>query len=106
MHKKSKSSSLKQRAVVQNLKLQLDIIKEGKSYIAYSPALDLATHGKSVADAKKSFEEAADLFFETIIENNTVSETLSSLGWQKKGKELLPPLIVSRDTRSFSVPLY
>jgi len=93
------------RASVRDISLQFDIIREGRSFIVYCPALDLATHGNSIAEAKKSFFEAAELFFETIVENDTFEETLNNLGWQIRGKNFNPPLIISRDTQSIAVPL-
>jgi len=90
---------------VKNLKLQFDIIKEGRDYIAYSPALDLATSGRTIAEAKRMFKEAVELFFETIIENGSFKDTLSNLGWQVSGKKLTPPLIIGRDVRTVSLSL-
>lgn len=91
---------------VKNFSLQFDILREGRVYIAYCPALDLATHGSNVEDARKSFLEAAELFFETIIENDTLEETLTNLGWQVKKDKLAPPLIISRNTQAISLPRY
>ncbi len=90
---------------IKNVKLQVDFLREGGNFIAFSPALDLATHGKSMAEARKSFEEAAELFFETIIENGTYKEVLTNLGWAIEGKKSTPPMIVSRDMQSISLPV-
>ena len=90
---------------IKELNLQVDILREDKTYIAYSPALDLATHGRSVAEARKSFIEAAELFFETIIEKGNLRETLINLGWRVRRKEWLPPMIISRSTQSVNVPI-
>lgn len=90
---------------IDNLKLQIDFLREGKNYIAYSPALDLATCGKTMSDAKKSFVEAVELFFETIVENRTYKDVLKDLGWKVKGKEFTPPMIVSREMQSVTVPV-
>ena len=40
--------------------------------IAYAPALDLMGYGKSVDDAKDSFEIVAEDFFETAVQRNTL----------------------------------
>ena len=91
---------------LENVKLQGDFLHEGGNFIAYSPALDLATHGKTMAEARKSFEEAAELFFETIIENGTYKNVLHNLGWNMQEKRFMPPLIVSRDIQSISIPIH
>ena len=46
------------------IKLSVSVLKQGKRYIVYSPALDLSTSGKSDAEAKKRFSEAAMIFME------------------------------------------
>ena len=51
-------------------KLNVSVIKEGDRFIAYSPALDLSTSGKSL-------EEATLIFFEELDSNGTTSEVLS-----------------------------
>jgi len=35
--------------------LTVSVIKEGRQYIAYSPALDLSTCGKNEKEARKNF---------------------------------------------------
>ncbi|MEK7537372.1 MAG: hypothetical protein AAB619_00155 [Patescibacteria group bacterium] len=49
---------------VRNVILPVSILREGKRFIAYTPALDLSTSGKTFEQAKQRFEEAAELFFE------------------------------------------
>ena len=44
------------------VKLSVEFIKQENRYIAYSPALDLATSGKSLAEVKRRFAEVAELF--------------------------------------------
>ena len=86
--------------------LPVIVIKEGESFIAHSPALDLSTAGDSFDEAKKRFEEAVGIFFEEITKNGTVDRALTELGWQKKDKEYIPPLIVGSQTENFSVPYF
>jgi predicted RNase H-like HicB family nuclease len=71
---------------IQELKLAVNFIKEGKSIVAYSPALDISTAGKDKREARKNFEEMVSMFFEDIIERNTIKDVLSDLGWKKKSK--------------------
>lgn len=46
--------------------LPVAILRESNRFIAYTPALDLSTSGKSFAEAKARFQEAAELFFEEL----------------------------------------
>lgn len=69
---------------IKKLKLQIQFFREGKYYIAHSPALDLSTCGKDFDEAKKRFEEAVEIFFKELIKRGTLEEVLlQDLGWQK-----------------------
>jgi len=85
--------------------LSVSIIKEGDKYVVYSSALDLSTCGKNIAEAKKSFTEASQLFFEEIIADGTMKEALSDLRWKHLKKQWTPPVIVSQDTQTICVPV-
>lgn len=87
-----------------NVQLQISFIKEGNTFVAYSPALDLSTSGKTLKKAKKRFEEASQLFFEEIISKGTIQEVLNDLGWQKVRKEWKPPMIISQQSETISIP--
>ncbi|MGA2911679.1 MAG: hypothetical protein ABSE17_03555 [Candidatus Levyibacteriota bacterium] len=86
--------------------LPVSILREGDSFIAYTPALDLSTVGDTLEQAQKRFEEAVQLFFEEITEEGTVNEALAELGWQKADNQLTPPVVISHQTETFSVPRF
>ena len=44
------------------------IEREGDGYVALCPALDIASQGDSVAEARDNLKEALELFFETASE--------------------------------------
>jgi len=77
------------------ISLPVTIFKEGKSYVAYSPALDLSTSAPTYEKAQKRFFEATRLFFEELAEMGTVDIVLADLGWQKVKSNWQPPIIVS-----------
>lgn len=83
--------------------LPVSIIKEGKKYVAYTPALDLSTSGCSKEEAKKHFEETVDLFFEELLKKGTIDEVLRGLGWEKREAVWNPPTVISNDIQSFCV---
>jgi len=73
-------------------------MKEKGSFVAFSPALDLSTCGKTFEEAKKNFSEALDIFFEECIEMGTLHEVLESYGWEKSGKNgWKPPAYIGED---------
>ena len=41
------------------------IEREGESYVALCPELDIASQGESVSEARSNLKEALELFFET-----------------------------------------
>ena len=64
--------------------LQVVIIKESpKVYSAYSPALNLATQGKTESEAKSRFKEVLQIFFDEVAEDDKLEEALKELGWKK-----------------------
>ena len=79
--------------------LPVSILREGKKYIAYTPALDLSTSGNTFDQAKKRFDEIVHLFFEEIVKENTIEKVLTELGWQKVNAKWNPPIVVSSESQ-------
>ncbi len=92
-----------------NKKLAIDlsvlITKQDKAFVAYSPALDISTSGKSEKEVKVRFQELIGIFFKEIIEAGTVNEVLSELGWKKGQKNWTPPKVVSATSIGFNIPV-
>jgi predicted RNase H-like HicB family nuclease len=87
------------------IKLQVSIIKQGKRYVAYSPALDISTTGKDLREAQKRFSEMIDIFFEELIENNTLDDVLLGLGWAKIKKQWEPPHVIQEKSVNIRIPV-
>lgn len=85
--------------------LPVSFLKEDKYFIAYSPALDLSTSGKSFEEAKKRFEEVVEIFFEELMEKGTLDKVLGELGWKKAQRAWSPPIVVAHETENFNIPL-
>lgn len=85
--------------------LAVTFLREGKQFVAYSPALDLSTAGRSLEQAKKRFTEAAMIFFEECHKMGTLKEVLLDLGWRGKKDVLTPPAIVAQDYQRVAMPL-
>jgi len=88
-----------------SLKLSVLVTKQGKRFVAYTPALDIATSGKSEKDVKVKFEELVNLFLEEITAEGTVDDVLSELGWKKEQKKWTPPRLVSAKSVDFRIPI-
>lgn len=96
-------------AILVNMELQVElevrIAKHGRRFVAYSPALDLSTSGKTAAEAKKRFGEIVPLFFEELVGAGTFQEVLRELGWKRenaRGRSMAgwkPPIAKNESVR-------
>ncbi len=86
-----------------SVKLPVSIIKEGESYIAYTPALDLSTCANSYEKSKKRFGEAVAIFFEETMKKGTLEDALIDLGWKKVKSKWSPPVVVSQELQEVCV---
>ncbi len=86
-----------------NFNLPVVILKEGEVFVAYTPALDISTVGETFEEAQKRFEELVAIFFEELLEAGTMKEVLLDLGWTKKDKKLVPPVVVANQIKEFTI---
>ena len=86
------------------LALPVSFIKEDGKVVAYTPALDISTAGKDEEEAKARFGELVAIFFKDLIENGTVNEVLTELGWHKGQMAWAPPRI-SQSSINVRVPV-
>lgn len=89
-----------------SFKLPVIITKQNRRFVAYTPALDISTAGKTEKDVKEKFIELVDLFFEEIIQAGTVNDVLAELGWKKVQKSWVPPQVVSSPFMNMKVPAF
>lgn len=86
------------------LQLPVTFLKEDKQFIAYSPALDLSACGKTLAEARKRFGEAAALLIEELHKKGTLEEVFAGLGWSKKDSRFVPPLVIGQE--QYRIPVH
>jgi hypothetical protein len=100
------SSQPKENGLQVSVELPVTLIQERDTVIAYTPALDLSTFGKNNEEAKRMFSEAVKIFFNDLVENNTIDEVLSGLGWTKNSTKTswVPPKI-SQESVDVRVPV-
>ncbi len=86
-------------------RLPVSITKQGKRFVAYTPALDISTSGKSVKNVQERFQEIAAIFLEEIFNSGNAHDVLSELGWQKVQKKWSPPKVVSTFSLGIKIPV-
>ncbi|HEX7319349.1 MAG TPA: hypothetical protein VF399_03200 [bacterium] len=65
------------------------IWKEGKMYTAYCPELEVASCGKTVAQAQKNLREALEIFFEETSKLGTLNDLLEEAGYDPAAKDAI-----------------
>lgn len=89
--------------------LELLMMKEGDTFVAYFPALDISTCGDTFEEAAKRAEDLPAIFFEETMKHGTLHEALDDLGWKihkEAGKRHWdPPHVVGHMSRPVSVPI-
>ncbi|MBN2350350.1 MAG: hypothetical protein JXJ22_16040 [Bacteroidales bacterium] len=61
--------------------LHVVLLKEGDTFVAYCPALELSSYGGSEEKAKQRFEEEIKIFFDETAKKGTLEKYLLKQGW-------------------------
>ncbi len=79
-------------ASITKIKANLTLIgfKEGKTFLIYSPALDLTGYGKNEEEAKQSFHIMFEGFIDYATKKGTLKNELNRLDWQINGSAKMP----------------
>jgi predicted RNase H-like HicB family nuclease len=93
------------KKVMLEFNLPVSILREGKKFVAFSPALDLSTSGDTHEEARRRFTEIVNIFFEELIQKGTLEEVLRNLGWRRVQKKWSPPVVVSQESKTVRVPV-
>ncbi|MGD1046995.1 MAG: hypothetical protein ABR936_16960, partial [Bacteroidota bacterium] len=75
-----KSTIRKQQGSIE-VELEVLISKEGDYFVSYCPALELSSYGNTEKEARKSFDEALDIFVEETSKKGSLEEFLKKIGW-------------------------
>ena len=83
------------KEIIHNIELKVAVllIEEGESIVAYCPALELSSYGKTEEEAKEYFKDALDLFIKDTVEMGTLEKNLLKFGWILKSSNYEPPRI-------------
>ncbi len=78
--------------------------KEGKTYVAHVPELDLSSCAATNDQARRNIRDAVQGFLETSAEMGTLGEILEEAGYAQEGDSWRAPEFVSLDRLVASVP--
>ncbi|MGC9945106.1 MAG: hypothetical protein ABSF64_01815 [Bryobacteraceae bacterium] len=73
------------------------IFREGETYVAYVPALDLSSCGVTDAEARRNIRDAVRGFLAASADFGTLDENLTESGYELEGDGWRPPEFVSVD---------
>ena len=69
---------------MQDVAYTVHTFKEGGTYVAYVPELDLSSCGATTDEAQKNIRDAVQGFLETTAAMGTLDEILEEAGYQRK----------------------
>ena len=79
------------------------ILKEGRTFVAHTPELDVSSCGGSREKAAKNLKEAVRLFLEEAEKLGTLEQILEEAGYLKRRSRLEGPKFIG--TQRVSLPL-
>jgi predicted RNase H-like HicB family nuclease len=79
------------------------IFREGETYVAYVPALDVSSCGATDEEARRNIRDAVRGFLATSADLGTLEEILEEAGYRREGDRWIPPEFVSLDRLAMNV---
>jgi predicted RNase H-like HicB family nuclease len=79
------------------------IFKEGDTYVAYVPALDVSSCGATDEEARRNIQDAVRGFLGASADLGTLDEILEEAGYQHDGDDWRAPEFVSVDRLTMSI---
>lgn len=92
------------RATADELSLVVQVWKEGPTYVAYAPELDVSSCGRTASQAKSHLREAISLFVEESAQRGTLEDILIEAGFEKHGTRFKPRRILARERLRLTLP--
>ena len=87
----------KEEQPVQDISFTVHIFKEGPTFVAYVPELDLSSCGSTDEEARKNIRDAVRGFLETCADRGTLDEILQDAGYERESGHWRAPEFVSLD---------
>lgn len=88
------------------LNLPVVIMKQGRRFVAYTPALDISTSATTEKKVKTMFTELVHLFIEELEIRGTTHTVLTELGWRKEQKKWSPPKVLNTSSLGVHMPTF
>ncbi len=88
---------------MQEVPYTLHIFKEGDTFVAYVPELDVSSCGSTDDEARKNIRDAVQAFLRTTAEMGTLQEVLEEAGYSREGGRWFGPEFVSLDRAVASI---
>jgi len=98
------TSTLATRNGQRDIMLTVQVWKEGASYVAYAPELDVSSCAKTANQAKSRLREAVSLFIEEAARMGTLEEILAEAGFERHGKTLRQRPMLVREKMRLTLP--
>lgn len=64
--------------------IQFVVLREGRKFVAYAPALDMATSGRTFDEVQRRSKELIEIFIEETLRRGTMEQALEELGWKRQ----------------------
>ena len=88
---------------MQKLSFDTHIFKEGDTYVAHVPALDVSSCGATGDDARRNISDAVRGFLATCADRGVLDEVLREAGYELEGDAWRAPEFVALDRLTMSV---
>lgn len=88
---------------LEDFTFDVHIFKEGDTYVAYVPALDVSSCGATHEEARRNIRDAVHGFLESSADLGTLDEVLREAGYEREGENWRAPEFVSMDRLTMSV---
>jgi predicted RNase H-like HicB family nuclease len=88
---------------MQDIAYTVHTFKEGETYVAYVPELDISSCGATNDEARKNIKDAVQGFLETSRDIGSLDWILEEAGYRRKGSSWSAPEFVALDRETASV---
>lgn len=88
---------------MEDFSFDVHIFKEGETYVAYVPSLDVSSCGATDEEARRNIRDAVRGFLATSADMGTLDEILQEAGYEREGKNWRAPEFVSVDRLTMSI---
>jgi predicted RNase H-like HicB family nuclease len=82
---------------MRNLSFTVHLFREGDTYVAHVPELDVSSCGETQEKARANIQDAVRGFLEAAEDKGTLDEILEEAGYQRQGGEWKAPEFVGAE---------